>query len=410
MAGSRKRRRWANITVGTLLALVLVFYIGGGIVFSNMIYVDALTPQPPTPDHGVYITAVGDETITLSSPEEREDTTRPGIAGLSWDEGFGQIADIVETNGLAVTRRFALIEGTLPVTCSGPLASCDQVDIDSWVFPTDPADVELAFDEVIVPAPIGDLGAWRVPGGDGTVWAVHAHGWRAARREALRSLPTYNLSGVTSLVIDYRNDDGAPKDPSGIYRFGRSEWEDIEAAVDYAVNNGAERVILVGYSTGAALHLAFMERSDLSTRVAAMVFDSPNVDMGETVRYGATKRSIPGTSLPVPSSLTGVAMLIADLRWDVGWDEIDYVERAGQIITVPTLVYHGTEDDRVPIDVSRRLQDSVPDQVRLVETQGAGHVTSWNVDTVRYATTLTAFLRENGLTTTGETGEGVAKS
>lgn len=76
MAGSRKRRRWANITVGTLLALVLVFYVGGGIVFSNMIYVDALTPQPPTPDHGVYVTAVGDETITLSSPEERE--TPPG--------------------------------------------------------------------------------------------------------------------------------------------------------------------------------------------------------------------------------------------------------------------------------------------------------------------------------------------
>lgn len=32
--------------------------------------------------------------------------------------------------------------------------------------------------------------------------------------------------------------------------------------------------------------------------------------------------------------------------------------------------------------------------MRLIETPEAGHVTSWNVDTVRYATTLTAFPRE----------------
>lgn len=397
MAGPRRRRRWVNITLATLLALVLAFYIGGGIVFSDMIHADALTPQPPTPDNGVYVAAIGDERITLTSAEEREDTTRPGIAGLFWEGGHGQVADIVETNGPAVTRLFSLVDGALPVTCPGPVTSCDQVDLDSWVFPADPTDVGLAFDAVRIPAPLGDLGAWRVPGGDGTVWAIHAHGWRASRREALRSLPTYNLGGVTSLVIDYRNDEGAPKDPSGLYRFGRSEWEDVEAAVAYALSNGAERVILVGYSTGAALHLAFMENSDLAERVTAMVFDSPNVDMGETVRHGATKRSLPGTSIPVPSSLTGVAMLIADLRWDVGWGEIDYVERAGDIITVPTLVYHGTNDDRVPIDVSRRLRDSAPDQVQLVETPGAGHVTSWNVDTDRYVDTLTGFLRENGL-------------
>jgi fermentation-respiration switch protein FrsA (DUF1100 family) len=85
-------------------------------------------------------------------------------------------------------------------------------------------------------------------------------------------------------------------------------------------------------------------------------------------------------------------MAIADVRWDIGWDEIDYVERADQIITAPTLLFHGTEDERVPLDVSRRFQAKAPDLITLVEVPEADHVTSWNVDPDAYETTLVAFL------------------
>lgn len=394
MAGSNRRLRWTRITVATVAGLVLVFYIAGGVVFSNMIHADALIPQGPTPDNGVYVTAIDDGTITLTSAEEREDTTRPGRAGLAWEGGYGDLGEILEIEDLDVTRRFASSTGHSPPLCSGPLTGCEQVDIESWTFPTDPADAGLDFDEVSFKTPLGEPGAWRIDAGDGSAWAIHAHGWRASRREALRSLPIYHDSGVTSLVIDYRNDEEAPKDPSGLYRFGRTEWEDVEGAVAYAMDNGAQSVILVGYSTGAALDLAFMEQSDLAENVDAMVFDSPNVDMSETVEYEASKRTIPRTPFPIPASLTSVAMIVADLRWDVGWDEIDYVARAGDIVTVPTLVFHGTEDERVPIDVSRHLRDASPDLIRLVEFENGGHVSSWNVDQDRYAATLTGFLGE----------------
>lgn len=385
-------RRWPKVVVWTVALVVLVFYAGGGIVFSNMIHADALTPQGPTPDNGVYVTAIGNDTITLTSAEEREDTTRPGMAGLAWNGGYGQIAQVIETNGLEVTRLFVRLDGPLPPICSGPLAECEEVDIEGWAFAGDPSNVGLDFEDVTYMTPQGEIGAWRVPSGDGSVWAIHAHGWRASRREALRSLPIYHDAGITSLVIDYRNDEGAPADPSGLYRFGRTEWEDLEGAVGYAVDHGAERIVLVGYSTGAALALAFMERSELAGDVTAMVLDSPNVDMGETVRFEASKRTLPGTSLPVPASLTAVAMFIADLRWDVDWSRIDYVERAGEIVTVPTLIFHGVDDDRVPIDVSRRLHMASPDQIQLIEVPQAGHVTSWNVDPEGYAASLTTFV------------------
>jgi hypothetical protein len=401
MSASKRPARRIKLIISILALLVVVFYAGGGIVFSNMIHADALTPLGPTPDNGVYVRSVAQDSITLTSNESREDTTRPGLAGLVWEGGYGEIGEIVEIDGLDVTRRFRLITGPAPSPCVGALADCIEVDIEGWTYQSDPSDVGLAFDEVSFGSPLGDLGAWRVDAGDGLVWAIHAHGWRASRREALRSLPTYHHEGFTSLVVDYRNDEEAPADPSGLYRFGRTEWEDVEAAVRYALDEGAESIVLVGYSTGAALHVAFLESSELAATVTAAVYDSPNIDMGATVKHEASKRTIPGTPVPVPGSLTAVAMLIADLRWDIDWRGIGYVERAGDIIEIPTLVFHGVDDDRVPIEVSRRLRDQAPDQIRLIEVEEAGHVTSWNVDSEAYERALAEFLDDHARPNSG---------
>lgn len=394
MAESRRIPRWIKIVVSSVLALVVVFYIAGGIVFSNMIKADALTPEGPTQDYGVYVTAIESDSITLTSQEERGDTVQPGVAGLIWDDGYGALGSISSVDGLEVTRSFRVIDGVAPEPCVGELSSCDPVDIDGWVYRTDPSDAGLDFHEVEFPTPIGSLRAWQIDAGDGSIWAIHAHGWRAGRREAVRFLPTYHDAGVTSLVIDYRNDPGAPDDPSGLYRFGRTEWEDVEAAVTYARDHGAQHILLVGYSTGCALELSFLERSDLSDLVDAAIFDSPNIDMETTVRFEAARRNIPGTPVPVPSSLTSVAILMSDLRWDVGWDQIDYAERAGEIVHVPILVFHGLADRRVPVDVSRRLRDNAPDEVQLIEVQDGGHVNSWNVDPEAYERALAEFLGE----------------
>lgn len=207
-------------------------------------------------------------------------------------------------------------------------------------------------------------------------------------------LPVLHRKGLTSMIIDYRNDPGAPADPSGHYRFGLDEWRDVESAVDYALGHGAEDVICVGYSTGAAHIMSFLEQSPRADSVAGLILDAPNVILAETVRHGTRDLRIPGFGVRASPLLIELGMWIADLRWGVDWERTNYVERADTTIEVPTLVFHGTSDQRVPISVSRQLEARAPRLIRLHEVPAAGHVMSWNADPDAYERTVEQFLSE----------------
>ena len=84
----------------------------------------------------------------------------------------------------------------------------------------------------------------------------------AQRSGALRTLPTIVGQEISSLVITYRNDPGAPNSLDGLYHLGQTEWKDIEAAADYALANGAKDLLLVGYSMCGGITCTFLHESD----------------------------------------------------------------------------------------------------------------------------------------------------
>lgn len=380
-----RKRRWPIWTLTGIVVFLVLFHLGGGWYFSGKIHAGGLVPEAPERNFDVTIEEINGGTVVLAGSDEA--TSDPGDYALVWDGGFARIGDVEGLDGARVRRPFMVVEGTPPM-------SPDEVDLDAWYYPTDPGDADMEFTDVTFRSPVGDLNAWYVPAGSAPAetWAIHVHGWRVDERETIRALSTFKAAAVDSLVIEYRNDVDAPSDPSGLYRFGRTEWQDVEGAVRYALEHGASRIVLVGYSTGAAADMAFLERSDLSGSVVGVVFDSPNIDFGRVVKGEAQDTSlIPGLPLKVPSSLTAVAMYITDVRYDVGWDEINYVSRT-DALTVPALVFHGDSDGTVPLSVSEDFAANSPNLVTLVVTPGADHVRSWNVDIDGYESTLEAFL------------------
>jgi len=373
------------VSAGAVLALVLVHVIVGWSL-ANGLHREALAFRHRPKDLGVRVREVSSDRIVLEAPGPRQDIGHPGVVGLAWDGGYGRVGEVIDVQEARFLRHYEPVNGMPPV-CAGDLEECPPLEMDSFAFPGDPGDVGLVFETVEYHSSLGPMGAWLVPGSRSDRWAVHCHGWTAERRELIRILSPFHSAGFTSLVIDYRNDVGALRDPTGRHRFGLSEWKDLEGAVGHALERGAEEIVLTGCSTGAALVMAFLEKSPLAGAVRAIVADAPNIILADAIRLGY--RDARATALMVE-----FGMWIADLRWKIDWDQTNFVARADQILQVPALVFHGSADQTVPISVSRQLEAKVPRLVELVETQAAGHVMSWNADPARYEGYLTRFLQQ----------------
>ena len=373
-----------SAAIGRVLKWILTLGIVGVVAatalgvwrFSDFFYHDALLPpaglvDPPYTDGTVV--SIGDGQITLQiSGTAAPSILRDGEFGIQWDGGHGRLGEIVEESDGTVTRHFSSSDA-IP-------APGDSVTVNGITFYGDPAtDLGIDFTDVEIDTELGDVPAWYVEGESDT-WVIFIHGKGAGRIEALRALPSFVANDHPALIIGYRNDPGTEADPSGIYQFGLTEWRDLQSAVQWSLNRGAERLILVGYSMGGGITMEFMHRSAFKDRVAGLVLDAPMLDLSRTVDLGASEEGIP----PV---LTSMSKTVAAMRFGLNWSELNYLAKAN-LIDVPVLLFHGANDRRVPIELSVDLAEALSDFVEFVPVDGAGHVESWNVARSTYETKL----------------------
>ncbi len=375
-------RRVGIALVGVLVFLVLAFFLGGGWYFSGQIHADGLQVKHPGPSYGQEVVAVRNGTITIADPADEEPVLDgDAVYGLEWEGGYGQISGD-GTGEDEVTRDFVLLSGEPPH--EGTVVSPDRP-----AFSDPGAALGREVEDVTFDSDLGPLDAWYVPGSSGT-WAVLVHGKGGERAEMLRAMRTTVDAGLPSLDITYRNDAGAPADPSHLYQFGRTEWRDLDAAVRYATDHGARDVVLVGASMGGGIIASYLRNSP-DAPVVGVVLDSPMLDFGETVSYGAEQEPLPVLG-HVPAPLTWTAKQLSGLRYGVDWTATDYLDDTGWL-TVPALVIHGAADSTVPLRTSERLEASHPDLVTLDVVPHAEHVESWNVDPAAYDAEVARFLR-----------------
>jgi hypothetical protein len=251
-----------------------------------------------------------------------------------------------------------------------------------------PTETALAIDEVKYDSPLGPIDAWYVPG-TRSQWVIHIHGKGAPLTEAIPTAEVLAADGYPQLIIGYRNDPGQPADPSGYYEFGRTEWQDLAGAVDWAVEEGATEIALFGYSTGAAIALSYHYKTP-DAPVRAMVLQSPNADMEATIDFAGSQEYL-FAGIPLPFTVTEIAKTAAALRTSINWESLDYVRRLDGLF-VPTLVFHGTADMSVPLETSQRMAAASPQLVSLVTVEGAGHVQAREAGPDSYDQRVSTFL------------------
>jgi len=343
-------RHWqaALLAAAAVLVLGAIALFAVGWYYSGALRDDALEPDfsPERPDLAVLSVSPGSITLGATSQTDRDgDWKKPGVFGLEWDGGYGQVGGVIESDAETVTREFTPL--------LGELAPGDEVRLDSFAFPGDPLQAhDIAFRETTYESPLGAMPAW-LAGPNGDTWAIFVHGKDASRRESLRILPALVGSGLRTLAITYRNDPEALPDPGGLHRYGETEWRDLEAAAELALGLGAERLVLVGYSMGGAIVVRFLLESPLADRVAGVILDSPVLDFGAAVDHGASERGIPGF-------ITWVGKRIASWRFDIDWGGLDYLSRADELQS-PILLFHGDDDEKAPAGTSDCTSRQLPD-------------------------------------------------
>lgn len=312
------------------------------------------------------------------------DADRPGVWGVTMLRGYVQVGpaehvDVLEDGSLLARRPVRLRHATVDVGAPGIL--------DGYAFPAAPSALGLPYRDVEYDSPLGAMPAWQFDAGDGRTWAIFVHGRAARRQEAFRILPTFVEAGITGLPIAYRDDSEGPPSPDGHSHLGATEWEDVEAAVQFALNHGAERIVLVGFSMGGACVATFLRQSELADRVAALVLEAPVLDWGAVIRQAAVNRGLPRAMLPV---LLPTSMRVARMRAGIDFAQLRQLDDT-EIFTVPTFLAHGEADQVVPVQLSDALAEAVP-AIDYLRVPGADHVRCWNLDPDGYTSRLSAFL------------------
>jgi len=215
------------------------------------------------------------------------------------------------------------------------------------------------------------------------------HGYRGnAERDLCGGVQRCFALKRSALVVDQR---ASGSSEGNVITFGIKEHKDCQKWVDFMVEHfGPDvKIILTGISMGASTAL-MAAAAPLPPQVKGVL-----ADCGFTSAKAIMYKVLQQIKLP-PKVVYPFVRLGAILygRFDPErYSAIDSVTRA----TLPTIFFHGGDDDYVPWEMSKINYDACPTAKKLVITPGAGHGLCYLVDGPGYIAALREFGKNWGL-------------
>lgn len=378
--------------IGTATALAVA---GGVAAFAGAAYFAREVVVPKTTrkeDLRIRRVFYDDGELHIDLPASPQ-TTASGRYSLWFAAGSGHacIGRVtgMDTEAGTVTRVVERVDaGDLTVALAGIWSG--------YVF-SKPDQLDLPHSEVHIPIEHGLASAWMFPptnpSGPSTKWAIHIHGMGGSRAGALRGVPVACRLGYTSLVVSLRNDREGPASTDARYMLGQTEWLDVEEAVKFAISEGAQEILLFGWSLGGSIALRLADLSEYSGYISGLVLDAPVFDWTRTLTTNARASGLPG---PI-ASLGLLLMQSRAFGWVTGLEEpldfrsLDWVARASKLHK-PILLLHGRGDLSTPFEASELAAKLRPDLIQLVPFEVEGHSQEWNVDAEKWESAVASWI------------------
>ena len=398
--------------LGYLLIILIFIILGGaGWFFSGVTYEVGLNPEfENTAEVGVaedrvIIEDLSEKTISLNVQEEMWGVMlEDGIYGVLGENGSAVVSSILSLEGDIITREILQINGELKIgerVSSSSLLKIENgkysilgtndyegIDESGKYTPKSVSDTDYEYIEY--ESDLGMFPAYLTSEGETGV-VIFVHGFRGAFERdftAMLRAPDFENLGYRSMIISYRNDANAPKDPSGLYQYGVTEWIDLDNAIKYVEQNiNPDRIVLWGTSGGGGPVTSWLQNNPDSDRVDGIIFEAPVISFWESVEVNGKAR------YPfIPELFFPYIKLFTEIRYGVDFDTMDFRDALVKS-EVPVLLFHGDDDEWVPVDMSDYIAENRRTNFTYIRMSNVGHVTSWNADPVRYIFEIEKFLK-----------------
>ncbi len=388
----------------------MIALLGVGWYFSGLIYESGLNPEftetesVGTAEDRVVVESITSKSIKLNVEEEQWGVMlENGIYGIIGQNGDAVIGKILNTNGNIIERELLQINGSLVtgdrIAGSAGLLLDEKTGIykilgtSGWSgqatqgIYTPKSVVDIEYEDIFYQSDIGQFPAYLTSSGDDGI-VIFVHGFRGDySREVFAQLRAKDLMdmGFRSMIISYRNDRGLPKDPSGIFQYGVSEWKDIDAAIDEA-RKISQNVVLWGISGGGGPVSSWIQNTDDLSKVSGIIYEAPVISFWESVEVNGAAR------FPwLPQGLFSYFKIVTELRYGVDFDSMDFRDAVINS-DIPVLLFHGDDDEWVPVEMSDLIAESRNKNFTYIRSENVGHVTSWNADPENYVLQMSVFL------------------
>jgi alpha-beta hydrolase superfamily lysophospholipase len=230
--------------------------------------------------------------------------------------------------------------------------------------------------------------------GNSKRWVIHVHGRKATYAETVRNFEQFKEFGYNQLAISHETDAKPFGLGQGISHLGDTEWQQVQIAVEYAKSQGAESVLLFGWSLGGLFVNEYLDRVSEAKIISGVILDSPLLDYRSTLQLQAGRAGLERSIVDLIMRIITRSRLLRLL----GFKNVNIAALSALLHPrrhqVPTLLLHSSNDGYIAMNGVYRYQELNP-KTRLVEIPGARHCRLFNEDQAKYQEAIRRFLTSN---------------
>lgn len=219
-------------------------------------------------------------------------------------------------------------------------------------------------------------------------WLVYAPGLGGTWKSGLCFARRFAQKGFNLLLLDMRSQGESGGTSVG---YGHIERRDLVEWCEWVASQDADaRIVLAGFSMGAAAVVEASGEPDLPDQVKAILSDSAYADLWGEAMYLLGKGNA-GAPFLLRPTLDIARLVLRAGRQGLDLAAASAEEAIGRSST-PIFIVHGEADCAVPLCNAARLAAAAACEHELLEVPGAGHCCASLADQDAYYGALFAFL------------------